>query len=51
MEISSPAGEDTTYSITLDNDGEVTVDETKFEPSSGGGEDDDDDEGGEGGGA
>ena len=51
MEISTPAGEDTTYSITLDNDGEVDIDETKFEPSSGGGEDDDDDEGGEGGGA
>lgn len=33
MEISSPAGEDATYSITLDNDGAVTVDESKFEPA------------------
>lgn len=45
MEISAPAGEDATYTITLDNDGEVTIDETKFEPGGGGG--DDDDEGGE----
>lgn len=40
LEISEPAGEDTTYSITLDNDGAVTVDGTKFGPASsqGGGE-------------
>ena len=41
LEISEPAGEDTTYSITLDNDGAVTVDGTKFGPASsqGGGDD------------
>lgn len=37
LEIGEPAAEDTTYDITLDNDGAVTIDETKFGPSSGGG--------------
>lgn len=34
LEIGEPAGEDTTYNITLDNDGPVDIDETKFSPSS-----------------
>lgn len=34
LEIGTPAGEDTTYDITLDNDGPVDIDETKFSPSS-----------------
>lgn len=34
LELTSPAGEDATYSITLDNDGPVDVDETKFGPAS-----------------
>lgn len=32
LEISAPAGEDVTYSITLDNDGPVDVDESNIEP-------------------
>lgn len=44
LEIPQQAGEDTTYSITLDNDGAVSIDETKFGPASqqGGGEQEDD---------
>lgn len=33
LEIGEPAGEDTTYNITLDNDGPVDIDETKFSPA------------------
>ena len=44
LEIGEPAGEDTTYNITLDNDGPVDIDETKFSPSSqqGGGSEEED---------
>lgn len=42
LENTAPAGEDATYSITLDNDGPVTIDETKIAagttPSGGSGE-------------
>lgn len=31
LENTAPAGEDATYSITLDNDGPVTIDETKLD--------------------
>ena len=31
LENTAPAGEDATYSITLDNDGEVTIDATKLD--------------------
>ena len=31
LEYTAPAGEDATYSITLDNDGAVTIDETKLD--------------------
>lgn len=34
LDVSAPAGEDVTYSVTLDNDGPVTVDETKIEPAA-----------------
>ena len=34
LEVSAPAGEDVTYSVTLDNDGPVTVDETNIEPAA-----------------
>ena len=34
LENTAPAGEDATYSATFDNDGEVAVDETKFEGDS-----------------
>lgn len=37
MEISAPAGDEATYSINLDNDGEVDIDESEFEPSTSGG--------------
>ena len=37
LNINTPAGEDTTYDITLDNDGAPTIDETKFEPAQQGG--------------
>ena len=34
LEVSSPAGEDTTYNVTLDNDGPVDIDESKFDPDT-----------------
>lgn len=37
LENTAPAGEDATYSVTFDNDGEVEIDETKLDKAPAGG--------------